>query len=529
MKLKAEQWINFFKNNKEKSSLLNRVFSNLVKYEDYFLSLPMYQNHHIIFNKKYGFANFNEYSASWLAQALNEIVFQNESQKIFISIENEKFNFKSLNHFKDKLSLIEHQIYQFNNSNISNFNFAYYASKKMNMDYLIHFNYYEKEDAVDILIYNFKRGFDNFLLDIKIKELFEYLENNDLNNLDYKENKTLPIDYDFYLDEYTSNNHLLKAFRNIKQRYKTTNLINSKNIHCLNETEFLLNRYNKQFLKNYIKEKNIHYLYKNKLIGNLFYRNKKINNIFNFDSNNNLTVITRLKEKYLYLNNHNLSLIYLDFFLQELKIDGEMNLNNFFVVLPVNAPKTLKILLNRYKVNIKYENDDLDQLIKNPNCLFYYNENRFIPNPRFFFYYDNYYFLVCLIWMFNSLLNRNNLLTYKWEQLKDNLGEIIFKNKEVKIKKLKNDWLDILKKNDLKKNDFSLEIINFKNDLFHYLFKIKTNNNHQVIVKKNNFNNQIIIEYQLITEYHETINNIFFDYLKIKKIIKKLIKTIDKK
>ncbi|WP_406614964.1 MAG5620 family putative phospho-sugar mutase [Mycoplasmopsis hyopharyngis] len=525
MKIDTSKWINFYKDDKENSSLLKKVFKNLAKNEEYFLNSPLYINHHLIFNHDFGFANFNQYSASWLAQALNQVVFENQEQKIFISTENDFACSLAFANFKDKLALINHNFYEFNNHQNVSFNFAFFCAKKQNVDYLIHFNSFKESKTVQIKIYNFKRGFNNYLLDVKVQELLNFLNQNDLQDFNYGEYSSFKVEYDLLLDQYCSSDHLLKAFANIKQRYKTKSFINSKNLFALEESKYLLSRYNTPI----IEVKNLNGLLKtigkSKIIDQWFFKDKKINNIFSFDQNNNIFVMTKLTDRYLRLNNHNLALIYLDFFIQELKVDGEVNLNDLFVILPVDAPKTLKILLNRYKIAIKYENDEnYDQIIKDQNCLFFYNENRFCPNSRFFFYYDNYYFLVCLIWMFNSFLNRNNLLTYKWKQLKENLGEISYKNKIFKFKKINFDWISFLKKINFKAKNQSIEIIDFKNELFHYLFKIKTSNNHYVIVKKSNINHHIYVDFQLMNEYHETVNNVFLDYFRLAKSIKKILR-----
>lgn len=517
MELNEQNWLDFYKNNPQQLKSLNKIFKNFDHYKNAFNALPIYSKHHLIFNQKCGYGQFNEYSANWLAQGLNEIVFNNQVRKIMITHENEfHFNY-SISNFKNKLSSISHNLYEFDNNQSVSFNFAFYAANKANMEYLIHFINHPKTKNVSIIIYNFKRGFNNYLLDSKYQELLNYLNKNDLKNFEFKPYSATKMDYIILLDEYASKDKMLKAFANIKEKRKIKNLIVSNSQFTNDTFEIALKKYETDFS---IQHKLKKFISKFSFIDMLYYSREKNNNIFFYNSENRLTIYSWLKEKYYAFNQHEIVMIYLDFLLEELKVEGQVNLNNLFVILPINAPIILKTLLNRYKIKMIFESENkYEDLINDPNCIFFYSEYRYIANPRFSFYYDNHYFNICLIWMFNRLLNRNNLLAYKWKQILENLGRGAFYTKKYSIPKNIQTWKNVISYMQKNYKNILIKELDYKNDLFHYLCEFTISNVQKLIIKKSFIENKIFIEYQL----YEEINDEILNYKNDEKILNKYL------
>lgn len=145
-----------------------------------------------------------------------------------------------------------------------------------------------------------------------------------------------------------------------------------------------------------------------------------------------------------------------------------------------------------------YNLDIIEELLNDENCLFIYLFEKINVNLRYLKIYNNYYFLICLVWMFNIYRNRNNLLLFKYNLFKENFGSIYVIKKYKKIEFVNLNNLVLIIENKYLESKLFNKIV---------IFKFWCENNY-VILKFyfDNSKNFVLIYYDFEKE------NIVFEY-----------------
>ncbi|UUD34929.1 hypothetical protein NPA07_03905 [Mycoplasmopsis caviae] len=455
-----------------------------------------------------------------LMQAFNNSIL-NKHCNILLSYEGSSFDSDNFKYIASYFIQKGHIVFNYHNCLSTNLILDEFAYKKGKYDFLIKFNNIINNHYLEVKILD-----NNFeLLNTQVQEnIYNYYQNNSWENQEIKLNSPILINEFELIDELTSNEQMLKAFTNVKQRYKTLSYFAYDNDFSKRVGSELLNNYQCKFISN---NKNIS-LSRLKWLSffatrSLYYK-QKIQNIFHFDNNSNLSVCLRLSEKFKWLNSHELVLIYLDFFLEEIKRNG-IDITNSFVIVPQNTTFQILELLKQYKVKYYYyDPNGNSKLLKSENCLFAYIENKYIANPRFSNQFNNYYFFICLIWMLNSYTNRNNLLSFKHNQLSERVGKVkIFK----KSYKFQFDKIDnLLKYFSLNYKRWFVTYNAYKvwNDNKYMLFKLINNRKHQAIFYWDDIRERLVVEYQMCSHFEDISNSIWIDKIKLQILLYFLIK-----
>lgn len=465
-------------------------------------------------------------SVQHLAQAIIENIKNNDTQKVLIShqgteVKNDyfkNFNFIFLDSKNFKVFNYENA---FGVDNILN-EIVY---RKEHFDYSIHLVFAKKNKALEIQIRD-----NNFQLisNELINKIYSSYKNKILEFKTIHELKSNIIPIQKYIDLLASKDEILKAFANVKQRYKTSSLIYSDSTFSRELLSSLFTGYNNSF--EVLNRRKISFLATKitmKFFPRVYLEKKHIENIFYMGAYNDLHLALWIDRHFKWVEFQTLVLIYLDFLLEEIKRTNK-DISQLFVVIPQNASFRIVELLKKYKVKTYfYNNNEIDKWLSDENCLFAYLDEQAIANPRYSKHFNNYYFAICLLWMFNTYANRNNLLSFKYNQLNDRLGK--FKLKKSYIKEDYKNIETIIKYISNTHREYSkvfqgINVYRSWNGHKYMLLKLLTDKKHQVILYWDDNKQKLVVEYQLCLEYEEKANNTFFDLIKMKLAIHKMLR-----
>ncbi|MBZ4195437.1 hypothetical protein LAD73_01720 [Mycoplasma sp. 1331] len=402
------------------------------------------------------------------------------------------------------------------------------AAKKYNIDYVVKLKIGRKCDFIYFYVYDLKNNY--YISEQEYREVYKSFFINPTKakiNNDIHADETKIISLDNLVTLQASNSEILKAFSNVKQRYRSKNMILTNDLYSLTLVENLFKNYDSSFKikSNTIKNKINNFFYK------LFHSNvsnlRPYQSIINIDSFTNLDISLNLNYKLKKVTLNTAVLIYLDFLIDEIKRSKFIDVSNLFVVIPQNATFQIIELLDQY--NIKYVYYDPTAIYKylwDENCLFAYTLDSVNANPRYSKINNNFYFLICLVWMLNSYTNRNNLLSFKYNLLCENFGKVKSIIKEYKfdsgnVHKIKS----IIEQNAKNKIFDKYEIFDiFISEKFVIAKFLMSDKKHQTIMWYDYKNSKICIEYQICFELNKNMRAWKFDYIRSKFFIKKLLK-----
>lgn len=314
-----------------------------------------------------------------LLQAINKTILKSNSN-ILLSFEGQEFYNENIQYFSSYFIKNNHNVFKYHNNFSISLILDEYAYKKASYDFLIKFKNIKNDNYITIQI--FDKNFE-ILTSENLQKIYDYYQLNKWQNKEIVIKDPKLVNEFELIDELASKEQILKAFVNVKQRYKTLSYFASDNKFSQSIGTELLNNYQNKYITN---NKNISLLNLKWLTffaASSWYRENKIQNIFHFDINSNLNVCLRLNDKFKWLNSHELVLIYLDFFLEEIKRNG-IDISNSYVVVPQNTTYQILELLKQYKVKYYfYDLKNINKQLKNESCLFAYIDNKFIANPRY--------------------------------------------------------------------------------------------------------------------------------------------------
>ncbi|RMX35831.1 MAG5620 family putative phospho-sugar mutase [Mycoplasmopsis fermentans] len=459
-----------------------------------------------------------------LLQAINKTILKSNSN-ILLSFEGQEFYNENIQYFSSYFIKNNHNVFKYHNNFSISLILDEYAYKKASYDFLIKFKNIKNDNYITIQI--FDKNFE-ILTSENLQKIYDYYQLNKWQNKEIVIKDPKLVNEFELIDELASKEQILKAFVNVKQRYKTLSYFASDNKFSQSIGTELLNNYQNKYITN---NKNISLLNLKWLTffaASSWYRENKIQNIFHFDINSNLNVCLRLNDKFKWLNSHELVLIYLDFFLEEIKRNG-IDISNSYVVVPQNTTYQILELLKQYKVKYYfYDLKNINKQLKNESCLFAYIDNKFIANPRYSTEFNNYYFFICLIWMLNSYTNRNNLLSFKYNQLAERVGKIKISKKSYKYSFDKLENLIKYFSLNYKRWFTAFNAYRVWNDHKYMLFKLINNKKHQMIFYWDDVKGKLVIEYQMCCNFENISNTVWRDKLKLQILLFVLIKKAQK-
>ncbi|MEA4115615.1 hypothetical protein VBM87_02365 [Mycoplasma sp. 744] len=455
-------------------------------------------------NNSFLINSLDEYSLFNTLDKLSKLLINyfHDNKEIMISIN--LFNKKNIQNYVNNFVIFlskYFQIYQLKNVFLIANELIYFTKEKNKYNNLIHI-YYDSDNSLLIVEFDCQSNFkleniyNDLISDTKINNNFNNNLPSNIINLDFQ-----TIVNDFLSSEIINNN-----FKNLKERYKAEIKLIVKNSKYKEIINNLTNNYNAKI---------------NSFIHNRHFVNDAI---FIFEKNLNLSLSIRTNKKFLKLDKNTIILLYLNFLLEELK-RNKFNLNNYSVCISNDADMRIIKLLNHYHVNYYY---DKHSNINFSNLLFSYDNKKVNSFPATVKYDNIFYFYLCLIWMLNIYKNRNNLLLFKYKQVINLYG--IYKTIVKKIN-LKNIDINIFKSKLINKLENYKKSIDFKSYILinklenykFYLANIQTNENDNILLFYDYITNKINIKFNLCKEKKYQIFNWKLNYLKYKKIIKKII------
>ncbi|TQC54079.1 hypothetical protein E1I18_00540 [Mycoplasmopsis mucosicanis] len=490
-------------------------------------------NINLVFKPSSKKESINQQSLMLLASMINMHIKPNS--KILISLEG-----YTEGQYISKISRLlrqqNHQIFEYDIAQSVALTLDEYVMKQNNIDYLIKISIVGKLNNVQINLYD--ANLHHFSSEI-IEKIHTNYELNPLLDQSIAHQNNEYINLKSYQDELCSNNKILKAFVNIKQRYKSLFYLAHNNFNALEIAKTLLDNLKNDYRFNNKKSTLFWLKFKATFLRRLFLR-KEIFNLFYFDQNSQMHVGLNIKNKFKFFSNHELALLYLDFYFEEY-LRAKFDISKFKVLLPYDSTLLLKNMLKQYNVHYEYFDENTQNSVLNDKSyIFAYDKNKFNGNPKFSSLLNNYYFFACLIWMLNSYTNRNNLLAYKYKKVQESFGKIktnrfqfsVSVDQSDKLIQFTNQLNRILKSRRIKE----IEIINKWNDNNFYLANIYTHKNTQFSVfydfinqKLNiSLNFYIVYEHKSVYSLSEHIKNLFLT-LKIAKNFKKMCKIASNK
>lgn len=466
-------------------------------------------------------------SLTLLAYSIDLVL--NKNSKILVTILG-----KTQHQYIRKLSAFlqtkKHQIYTYDKPVSSSLWIDELAFKTNELDYLIKIFIDSKNQNAYIKI------LDKNLQSIN-KHLLEKIVESYNENLVFKFDSTTAqsfnnIKYQTIVKSSTSKSGILKPFIGIRQRYKSkTYLFHQNNLNSFEISKSLLTSYPSDFIaKNKSlsikKIKTLLYFFE------AYFAREKISSIIHQNEVDKIDIFLRINNKFQLINSNLLAMIYLDFYLEEYK-RAHVDISKFNVLIPHSANNGVKELLSQYNVSWEYFDEaTYKDLLKNPNYVFAYNENNFIANPKYSNEFNNHYFITCLIWMINSYLNRNNLLSFKHNRIIECFGQYKQVNFQHKIVVKNIDYLieftkEFVKNKPLKNIQNCSAILSYEDSKF-YLFKLSNLKNHEIIVYYDFAADKIKVITNLCYVYKFKPVFAFFDTFKAKVLTSKIFKLIKK-
>ncbi|WP_051590856.1 MAG5620 family putative phospho-sugar mutase [Mycoplasmopsis felifaucium] len=476
----------------------------------------------------------SDFSYNLLCNLIQDKVLQNASgKKILISYQGnpkfysivEKINYFFKNH--------KHIIYNYDSKISTDPTLDELAFKKAKLDYFIKIISHQNDTNLTFKIYNQTLNYIYGENLEKVANLFNENIKNQSENFEIKKVHDLNlVDANNLIQEQASKSEILRAFINVKPRYKSKNLIITQDTYSQELLNNLLTNYDSKFICRPFDLKTRWILMINKLFNKSYTIKNLYQSLIKVNDYSNLKINLLIDRKLVSLNTNQVVLIYLDFFLEELKRSKTVNLKDLFVLVSPNASYQVLELLKQYNVKYYFANSKaLSSVINHEKCIFAYSYDKINANPRYSHIFNSYYFIVCLIWMLNSYVNRNNLLSFKNDKLIENFGKVIFKTKEVSfnyenISSLVKHFINTYKKS---KTYDLINVFKFWSDNKYALLKlINSTRKHTTILTYDFINDKLIIEHQLCSEYNQNDIPYFLDYSRMKKYINKSIKQINK-
>ncbi|VEU75332.1 Uncharacterised protein [Mycoplasmopsis maculosa] len=482
--------------------------------------------------KAYGKNAISDFSLSLLIDLFQKHIFIGNNKKILVSYQGNIKNYKLVEKINYCIAKHEHFVYNYGKKSSFDISLDDVALRHNNLDYVVKIYGYKK-NVYKIRVYDKSNMFLNNDVFRKIYEQYNKFDSKDYTGeIISNSYLTKKINVEELISIQCSHEELLKDFTYIKSRYKSKSLMFSQNDFTKKTLSKLFNNYESDvdvLNKPTLSEND---LFLKTIFDKSIFQRKKIQSIFKINDFSNIETYLYVDKKYKYFNENQLMLLYLDFLINELKRSG-INTKELFVILPYNASFQIVELLKFYDVKYHYYNQkNINNFLNNENCLLTYANNKFNTNPRFSKVFNIYYFLISLIWMLNSFRNRNNLLSFKWKELYENHGLVLYKHKEYKFDNSKiKSFIDIVSRNfNVTKAYFkNLKIYKSFMDDKYTLFKFTSDKKHQIIVFYDYITEKLIFDYQFCLESNKTSVSWYLDYLqmffKFKKWMRQAIKS----
>ncbi|WP_029608932.1 MAG5620 family putative phospho-sugar mutase [Mycoplasma simbae] len=480
-------------------------------------------NHAFVFTNKSDKDPVSLYSFLLLAQAISENI--KAKSKILVSMEGFGQG-QYISKIARYLQYRNHLVYTYDKHTSVPLMVDEFCVKNYNLDYVIKIVVDTRNKCVKLLILNSKLEYLSLEQYANIEQIYS---SNSVFNIDFETMDLIKLDLNRLVNTLTSKEHMLKPFVNIKQRYKSMSLLSHANNFALQIMTKLVTNYNSDFK---FRKRKVS-LYNLEFLLNIFtknYRNKEINNVFHFDELNTFSVHFLLKNKYKLMDIHSLALVYLDFYLEEYK-RAQIDVSKFKVLIPFDAPNNIKELLLQYHVYYEYFDENTRfSVLNDKSYVFAYSKNGFIANPKYSKQINDYYFMICLVWMLNSYANRNNLFTFKYNKLIENFGSTKTTTTSCKLTNLTIDsiteFIDQFNLNNLAKSGYFIEKINKWDTTLLFLFRIQTDKKHELIFYFDPSANELKITTHLRITYKYKSVYSFTDKFKITLLINKIIKDL---
>ncbi|MCT4469447.1 MAG5620 family putative phospho-sugar mutase [Mycoplasma sp. HS2188] len=476
--------------------------------------LLMLVNNSLIFKQKTEKKPISKSSLILLAKGINSVIEANSN--ILISIEGVTQN-QYISKIACFLQQQGHKIYEFDKHISIPLMVDEFVVKNEPIDYLIKISISVKNKFVKVQIKD--KNFEN-LNEKDIEEITQIYDQNPVFNIDYELQPFEQIEYKKYCDLLTSKEQILKPFLNIKQRYLSTHLLsytvksNSKILEKL-----LINNGSEDTFKTTRKAHSFKFLKFLTWFNKRRLLKRNINNIFHIDELSELNVGLLINNKYRFLNSNFLALLYLDFYLEEYK-RGKVDVSQFKILIPYTANYAVKDLLSQYHIEWEYFDENTYRMYKDDkNFVFAYTENNFIPNPKYSLEFNNYYFFACLQWMLNSYVNRNNLLSFRYNKLIENFGVVKTKHEEYKLQpkniKYISSFIRNLYNGKKDKQWAQMEVIEKWDNGKYYLFRVETIKKHEILIYYDFYKSKICVDLKMCMIYEYRSNYSFLDHSNI--------------
>lgn len=475
----------------------------------------------------------SDFSFQILADLIAKHQLKNDlNNKILISYEGDENTYKTVNLLNFLLTKKGYTIYNFDAKFGVNISLDEIALKMHNLDLIIKIITC-KNDPNSKVIYLYDSSLNYVPTHMLFNIFKEYRETNpnDYKPLNYDDNfKVEMLKTKDLIDLQASKEEILKAFANVKPRYKSKNIIISNNEYANFLISKLLRNYDSDFLLK--KDSNLtkFWLWWFKKFHRQTYEHSHNQGIFHVDNLSNFSYNLFLNRKIVNLNINEIVMIYLDFLIEEIKRSKTKDINDLFVVISPNSSYKITEILRQYNVKYYYyDNRQIDRLLNDKNCLFAVSFDKINANPRYSKIPNNYFFFICLTWMLNSYTNRNNLLSFKYNKLIENFGEIVYKQKRYKFKNKNIPPLikNITKKHKTFKHIFEeLKVFDFSSLEKYVILKLTSYKRHAVILSYCPLREELIVDFQMCSQYGQNDIPWKTEYRKIKKLLEKIINGI---
>ncbi|WP_156935929.1 MAG5620 family putative phospho-sugar mutase [Mycoplasmopsis primatum] len=475
----------------------------------------------------------NDFSFSFLLEQIFNYLNQEQNSSILLSYQGNQKGYKTVELIKNIPSVKNLKVYSYDSTYSTDISLDLIALKKFNINYLIKIIVSKKNDSISIKIFNSQTN--DYLDNLQLQQIYDSYQNDSKTTID---NMPFEPTIEFLnlknlIIEQASKNEILKDFVNVKPRYISNNIAITNDDYTTELLSELFRNYAANFL---IKKDNL-FSKINTLWYSIFRTDSSVRkgyqSIINIDAYSNLIVNLFLDLRLKKLNLNEIVLIYLDFLIEELKRSQTVNIKNLFVLVSPNVSYQLLDLLKQYGLKYYfYNHSNLTQKINDENCLFAYTFDQVNGNPRYSKQLNNFYFLICLVWMLNSYTNRNNLLSFKYNQLCENFGKIQYKKQIIKFDdELIPDLVSLITNNYHQFKDFNqIKVFKFwTHDKYALLRLYSTKKRHAIIIYYDYTIASLVIEYQMCYQYNKETFPWRFDLFKYKLNLNKWLKNVKSK
>ncbi|TKA59273.1 hypothetical protein MBOVa_1480 [Mycoplasmopsis bovis 8790] len=489
----------------------------------YYLSV----SDNLLFLKSNSKEHIDEQLCSLVFEHICSVLDNGGNQKILLSYQGDQKHYKTIEYIKN-FPIKNFQVYVYDSRIGTDISTDEIAVKQNEIDYIVKFIFSEKSKLISISIYDGKTKFyvkrnileticESFNANHKI-EIYE-------NKLDY-EAELLSIDK--LISIQASKEEILKAFFHVRARYKSRSLVIVNNDYLYSLFVQLFSNYDTSFKVKKSKiasqsNKQIFDLFKNFLP-----KLKKYQSILKIDNYSNLTADFLIDYRLKNLSKDQIVLLYLDFLVEELKRSNQVDIKKLFVIIPPNASRQVIDLIKQYKMRYYfYDSNNIESSLSDENCLFAYSFSKINANPRYSKIHNNHYFVICLVWMLNIYRNRNNLLSFKYNSLRENLGgtKIIYKSQKFEFNKIKN-LVSLIENHYLESKIFNkIEVFNSWFDNNYAVLKLYSDQDkNSLILYFDIEKSRMIFEYHMCNESAKQSVPWKMQYLKTFWWVKKILK-----